>query len=155
MSAEKPSDKPISSKEETVETEEAPGSQQDAQQQASGVDAQDAQDQAAGQDQAETDADAELGNEDEPIPSESKQGSADVSSKVASETKPKSEIKAQSETEQKSVSTAETKSKASRTSLRLSRRKKGEKVDLTNCRIGFLGAGKMTEAIVKGLINTG
>lgn len=33
------------------------------------------------------------------------------------------------------------------------KRGKNEKATLANCRIGFLGAGKMTEAIVKGLIH--
>lgn len=33
------------------------------------------------------------------------------------------------------------------------KRKKGDIVNLTNVRIGFIGAGKMTEAIVKGLLN--
>ncbi|XP_046909974.2 pyrroline-5-carboxylate reductase 3 isoform X1 [Dermatophagoides farinae] len=32
------------------------------------------------------------------------------------------------------------------------KRRKGEKVTKQNCRIGFIGAGKMTEMIVKGLI---
>lgn len=40
---------------------------------------------------------------------------------------------------------------ASRTRAR--RRKKGEKVDLTNARYGFVGAGRMTDCIVKGLLN--
>ncbi len=32
------------------------------------------------------------------------------------------------------------------------KRKKGEKANMSNCRIGFLGAGKIAEAIVKGLL---
>lgn len=35
------------------------------------------------------------------------------------------------------------------------KRKKGEKVEISNCRVGFLGAGKMSEVIVKGLIHFG
>ncbi|OTF77103.1 hypothetical protein BLA29_000799 [Euroglyphus maynei] len=35
---------------------------------------------------------------------------------------------------------------------RKSKRRKGEKLTKQNCRIGFIGAGKMTEMIVKGLL---
>ena len=49
-------------------------------------------------------------------------------------------------------SAAQTSAGSSKTSTASKRRGKNEKATMANCRIGFLGAGKMTEAIVKGLI---